>query len=88
MFDKLKSLFQTIDVTAAATGFQETRGADIESSFADTQTRGDTVFGDTQFTPEHTNYYQCDCGQQWDNVAAGVCNDACPACGKDTAPNR
>lgn len=83
---KLKSLFQTIDVTTPANGFQETRALDAESSFEATQMDDDTSFGDTQFAPGHTNYYQCACGQPWDSVATGVCNDTCPACGKDTAP--
>jgi hypothetical protein len=86
MFGKLKSLFQTIDVTAPAPGFEETRAISPESSFEATQMDGDTSFGDTQFAPGHTNYYQCVCGQQWDGVWTAVCNDTCPACGKDTAP--
>ncbi len=72
MFGKLKSLFQTIDVNAPAPGFEETRALDAESAFAATQMDGDTSFGDTQFAPGHTNYYQCACGQQWNTVATGV----------------
>ena len=86
MFGKLKSLFQTIDVTAPAPGFEETRAVDADSSFEATQMGGDTSFGDTQIAPGQINYYQCVCGQKWDGIWTGTSNDTCPACGKDTAP--
>lgn len=86
MLGKLKSLFKTIDITAPATGFEETRAIDAESSFQATLMEADTSFGDTQFVPGHTNRYLCACGEKWQIEATGVCNDTCPACGTDTAP--
>ena len=88
MFGKLKSIFQTIDVTAppGQSGFAATRALAPESSFEDTHMGGDTSFGDTQIAPGHTNYYRCVCGTEWDGVWSDNCNDTCPSCGKDTAP--
>lgn len=89
MFDKLKSIFQTVDITKPAkqSGFAETRAL-VDSSFQATQMDGDSSFGDTQFAPGQTNFYQCACGAQWDGIWNTTCNDACPTCGKDTAPFR
>jgi hypothetical protein len=85
---KIKSIFQTLDITAPAPqpGFEDTRAITPESSFAATEMAGDTSFGDTQIVPGQINYYQCVCGQHWDGVWTSACNDKCPACGKDTAP--
>jgi hypothetical protein len=35
---------------------------------------------------QYRNHYECPCGAEWYDVWSCMCNDKCPACGKEIEP--
>jgi hypothetical protein len=35
----------------------------------------------------YRNYYECPCGESWEDVHSCMCNDKCVSCGKEIEPS-
>ena len=62
-------------------------GGGVRELMTHEQLAFDTMFSMTTQTGWYHLYYNCDCGEVWEDEWDCLCNDKCPMCNKETQPS-